>query len=310
MKHPTRMTRTEAKEEIWPALPLDQWQNACDTLHMWTQIVGKTRLELTPMMNQWWQVPLYVTPRGPTTSPIPYDERIFDAEFDFIHHELNIRVSDGSERTIPLSSRSVADFYAEYMSRLRELGIEVSVYTTPVEVPDPIPFEKDTIHASYDPEFANRFWRILVQTDTVLKEFRAYFTGKSSPVHFFWGSFDMAVTRFSGRPAPVKPDADRITREAYSHEVISCGFWPGDTRFPAPAFYTYSAPAPQGFDKQRVRPDRAFYSAELGEFLLKYDDVRAADSPRDAIFDFAQSTYEAGARLAGWDRQNLEREAA
>lgn len=294
----------------WPELTLSKWRDTCDTLHMWTQIIGKTRLLLSPPMNQWWHVPFYVTSRGLTTSPIPYGTLVFEAEFDFVAHELRIVTSAGAVIAIALYPRSVASFYAEYMQSLRSLGIDIRISTTPEEVPDPIPFEQDEVHASYDREYANRFWRILVQVDRVLKEFRARFTGKSSPVHFFWGSFDMAVTRFCGRIAPVREGADRITREAYNEEVISCGFWPGDARFDRAAFYAYAVPAPQGLEKGTIGPAAAFYSNSLGEFLLPYDDVRASASPDDAILEFCQSTYEAAAKLANWDRPSLERIAA
>ncbi|HEX8708146.1 MAG TPA: DUF5996 family protein [Pyrinomonadaceae bacterium] len=293
--------------ESWPALPLEEWKDTYATLHMWTQVVGKVRLALTPLQNHWWNVPLYVTPRGLSTSAIHYGQRAFEINFDFIAHQLLISCSDGSSRTLALAPRSVADFYREVMAALAELGIEVSIWPVPVELENPVPFEQDHEHASYDPVYANRFWRILVQSDKVFKEFQARFTGKVSPVHFFWGSFDLAVTRFSGRPAPEREGADPITREAYSHEVISHGFWPGGGAFPAAAFYSYTAPEPAGLDRQPVRPRGAFYSAEMKEFLLPYDEVRRADSPEQALLEFLQSTYEAGADLAGWERAALER---
>lgn len=293
--------------EPWPPLPLSQWRDTCDTLHMWTQVVGKTRLELTPLMNHWWNVPFYVTPRGLTTSPVPYGYRTFEAEFDFIDHHLLLLTSEGEERKIALYPRTVADFFAEYMSCLTSLAIEVKINTMPAEFPDPIRFEEDRKHAAYDKQYVERFRIILIQTDRLLREFRARFIGKSSPVHFFWGSFDMAVTRFSGKPAPQNPGADPITREAYSHEVISCGWWPGDDRFPQPAFYAYAAPAPAGLEKQVPRPAAAYWDAGLGEFLLKYEDVRTSESPDQDVLDFCQSTYEAGANVAGWDRAALER---
>jgi len=299
-------------EEEWPSLPYEAWKDTCETLHMWTQIVGKIRLKLSPMLNHWWQVPLYVTARGLTTSPIPYGRRLFEIDFDFIDHRLGLRTSEGAIERVTLAPRSVADFYAELMARLRELGIEVTIWTRPVEVPDPIPFEADREHASYDAEAAQRCWRILAQTDRVLKAFRSRFIGKCSPVHFFWGSFDMAVTRFSGRRAPEHPGgisnlADWVVREAYSHEVSSCGFWPGSGALPAPAFYAYAYPEPTGFKDVPSRPGAAFYSPELREFILRYDDVRTADDPDAALLDFLQSTYEAAADLAGWDRSSLER---
>jgi hypothetical protein len=261
-------------------------------------------------MNHWWQVTFYVTPRGLTTSPIPYKNSIFEVNFDFVDHNLFILTGDGTTKTMPLIARSVADFYWEFMASLRSLGIEVTINTLPSEVKNPIRCDEDREHSSYDPQYVNRFWRILVQVDRIFRQHRSFFIGKSSPVHFFWGSFDLALTFFSGRRAPERPDADSITREAYSHEVISCGFWPGDASFPQPAFYSYTAPAPSGLDKVSVRPDRAFYSSETSLFLLLYDDVRNADSPEQALLEFLKSTYEAGANLAHWDRQALERKAS
>lgn len=293
--------------EVWPSLQLEAWKDTYATLHMWTQVVGKIRLAQSPLVNHWWQVPLYVTTRGLTTSAIPYGPRIFEMEFDFIHHQLVIKCDDGATQTVALAPRSVADFYREVMQRLRDLGIEVKIWTTPVEVANPIPFEKDEEHSSYDPEYANRFWRILVQADKVFKDFRSRFIGKVSPVHFFWGSFDHAVTRFSGRRAPAREGADAITREAYSHEVISHGFWPGGDAFPSPAFYSYAAPEPPGLKEATIRPAQAFYSREMSEFLLPYDDLRQTASPDAALMEFLQSTYEAGADLASWDRAALER---
>jgi len=290
----------------WPALPIAEWQATRDTLHMWTQIVGKIRLKLAALVNHWWEVPLYVTARGLTTSPIPYDGGVFEIQFDFIEHRLLIETSAGPTQTIHLGPRSVADFYEEVMAALHAVGIVVKIWTMPVEVPDPIHFEQDRVHASYDAAYVNRFWRVLVSADTIFKEFRGRFIGKSSPVHFFWGSFDLAVTRFSGRRAPERPGADAITREAYSHEVISGGFWPGTGETDA-VFYCYAAPEPQGFAKQLILPSAAFYSSQLSEFLLKYEDVRTAASPREAVLDFLQSAYEAGATLGNWDRESLER---
>jgi hypothetical protein len=255
-------------------------------------------------------VPLYVTARGLSTSPIPYGHDTFDLEFDFISHRLIVRSSDGHEHSIPLYARSVADFYVEYMSCLRSLGIEVKIHRTPVEFDDPTPFDKDTHHASYDKEYVERFRRVLISADRIFKEFRSGFLGKSSPVHFFWGSFDLAVTRFNGRLAPERKDADPVTREAYSHEVISCGFWPGDRRYKNAAFYAYAAPSPADLDKQSVRPDAAHWDKQLGEFVLKYQDVRGAGSPDESILDFCQSSYAAAAQLANWDRSALERPAA
>jgi Family of unknown function (DUF5996) len=291
----------------WPPLPYAEWESTLDTLHMWTQIVGKTRRELTPLVNQWWNVTLYVTPRGLTTSTIPFGHEAFEVQFDFIGHRLLIETSKGDDRSVELRPRSVADFYEEYTSTLRSLGIEVKIHTMPDEFDDKIPFEKDTKHASYDRQSVESFRRILLSADRVFKEFRAPFLGKCSPVQFFWGSMDLAVTRFSGRRGSLPKGADAMTREAYSHEVSSCGFWPGDRRYKQPAFYSYAMPAPAGLEKEKVRPSAAYWDTQLGEFLLKYDDVRAADSPEKAILDFCQSTYEAGANLAHWDRKALER---
>jgi hypothetical protein len=273
---------------------------------MWTQIVGKVRLALTPRVNHWWNVPLYVGARGLTTSAIPYAGHTFELRFDFLDHQLLLQTSDGQVHSLPLVARSVADFYQAFLAMLHSAGIEVKIWKMPVEIPDPIPFDQNRIHASYDPEFARRFWQILVSADRVFQEFRSRFLGKSSPVHFFWGSFDLAVSRFSGRRAPERPGADSITREAYSHEVSSVGFWPG-SGIEGPAFYSYMAPEPPGFRESRVRPEAATYSAQLNEFLLMYDDVRRAPSPCVALLDFCQSTYEAGAQLAHWDRQALEK---
>jgi len=277
---------------------------------MWTQIVGKTRLALTPLENHWWNVPLYVTPRGLTTSAIPYGSGAFSVDFDFIGHKLWIRTSTDKEVSLGLYPRSVADFYAEYMAALRSLGIEVHIYRVPCEFDDLTPFDQDRHHASYDAEYVDRFRRILIQCERVFKEFRSGFVGKCSPVHFFWGSFDLAVTRFSGRAAPQKEGVDRITREAYSHEVTSCGFWPGGIRFKEAAFYAYSAPSPAGLDAEPVRPAAAYWDRQLGEFILKYSDVRIAPSPDQAILDFCESAYEAGAKLAQWNRRDLERATA
>jgi hypothetical protein len=305
--HIAGTNEASTNDKPWPELPLAAWQDTYDTLHMWTQIAGKIRLALSPRINHWWEVALYVTSRGLTTSPIPYKDGIFEVQFDFFKHLAVIQTSRGREETIELKPRTVADFYAAFMAALRELGIEVKIWTMPVEVPDPIAFESDTRHAAYDPEYAHRFWRVLVSCDSVFKEFRSRFIGKDSPVHFFWGSFDLCVTRFSGRRAPEKPQADPVTREAYSHEVISAGFWPGGGEVKGPAFYAYAAPEPEGFAQQAVQPSAAFYHPQMKEFLLMYDDVRRASSPRDALLSFLQSTYEAGANLAKWDRKELER---
>lgn len=290
----------------WPTLILEEWQDTLATLHMWTQIVGKIRLAQTPLVNHWWNVPLYVSARGLNTSAMPHGDRIFEIEFDFIDHMLRIECSDGAIKKLALRPQSVADFYREVMAAMHELGLDVQIWTMPVEVPNPIRFEDDVTHASYDAEYANRFWRALVNIDEVFKDFRSRFLGKASPVHFWWGSFDHAVTRFSGQPAPEREGADSITREAYSHEAISHGFWPGGNGVQA-AFYSYTAPEPAGLPESSLRPAAAFYSQDMKEFLLPYDAVRQAASPESALMDFLQSTYEAGANLAGWDRAALER---
>ena len=293
--------------EVWPTLPLEEWKDTCATLHMWTQIVGKIRLAQTPLVNHWWNVTLYVSSRGLATSPIPYGTRYFEIEFDFVDHQLVINTCEGYAGTVALVPRTVSAFYHEVMDTLRKLGLEISINTMPQEVPNPIPFPEDQEHASYDADYANRFWRILYQSDKVLKEFRSRFIGKCSPVHFFWGSFDLAVTRFSGRPAPPRPGADLITREAYSHEVISHGWWPGGGDIKGPAFYSYTAPEPAGLGLQTVRPEQAFYKKEMSQFLLMYDDIRTVKRPDETLMEFCESTYEAGANLAGWDRASLER---
>lgn len=297
----------------WPELILEEWQDTLATLHMWSQIVGKIRMKLTPLVNHWWNVPLYVSARGLTTSPMTYENRIFEIEFDFIDHTLRIQCSDGSLATLDLRPQSVADFYEELMEALHGLGIDVKIWTMPVEVPAPysavreaIRFDQDHTHKSYDADYVNRFWRALVGIDDVFKDFRTRFIGKVSPVHFWWGSFDHAVTRFSGRPAPPREGADAITVEAYSHEVISHGFWPGGNGVQA-AFYAYAAPEPAGLSDQKIEPAAGFYSPEMKEFLITYDAVRQSASPENALMDFLQSTYEASANLAGWDRKALER---
>ena len=291
----------------WPPLPLAEWNDTRATLHMWTQIVGKVRLALAPRSNHWWNVPLYVSACGLSTSPMPYEGRVFEIEFDFLDHELVIRTARGEQKSLALVPRTVADFYREFMDLLRSLDIRVKIWPMPVEIPDPIRFDQDTVHASYDPEAVQRFWRILVSTDTVFKEFSARFLGKCSPVHFFWGSFDLAVTRFSGRRAPEREGADPITREAYSHEVISAGWWPGTGDMTGPAYYAYAAPSPAGFAEAPVRPAAAHWDKQLSEFILMYDDVRASESPRQALLDFMQSTYDAGATLGKWARTELEK---
>jgi hypothetical protein len=295
------------RPECWPALPLDSWKHTRATLHMWTQIVGKIRLSLTPMVNHWWNVPLYVTARGLTTSRIPYRGKAFELEFDFLKHRLVLETSDGLLKTLPLGPRSVADFYRELTDMLRSAGIEVKIWPIPVEIPDPIPFAQDQVHASYQPEWVERFWRILQSVDTVFNQFRSKFIGKCSPVHFFWGSFDLAVTRFSGRRAPERPIADSITREAYSHEVSSVGFWPGSGTITDAAFYSYAAPVAKGFSEAHVQPETAYYNKQLGEFILMYDDVRTSAAPTATLLDFCESTYEAAAALGDWNRGALER---
>jgi hypothetical protein len=276
---------------------------------MWTQIAGKIRLALSPHVNHWWEVPLYVGARGLSTSAIPYGDRLFELEFDFLDHNLAIRDSSGAIRYVPLYARSVADFYRELMGVLGAMSIDVKIWPTPVETPDPIPFPEDTTHASYDAGAIEKFHRILMSVHQVLTEFRAAFVGKASPVHFFWGSFDLAVTRFCGRRAPEREGVDAITREAYSHECSSAGFWPGSGPVTDAAFYSYTAPEPQGYSQFPVRPAGAFYHPDLKEFILMYEDVRRAASPKQTVLEFVQSTYEAAATLGKWDRESLERSA-
>ena len=295
----------------WPSLDFSEWKDTAETLHMWTQIVGKIRLTLTPWINHSWHVTLYVTSRGLTTSPIPHGLFTFELAFDFIDHQLHIDKSDGNRRMIELKPRSVAEFYRMVMQALGDLELAVSINTIPNEVENAIPFDRDEEHRSYDREYANRFWRVLVQSDRIFKQFRSRFCGKCSPVHFFWGSFDLAVTRFSGRPAPPHPGGiphlpDAITREAYSQEVSSVGFWPGNAVIPTPIFYSYAYPAPAGFAEATIQPEAAFYHQKLREFALPYDAVRTARSADDVLLDFAQSTYDAASKLAGWDRDALE----
>jgi hypothetical protein len=303
------MTRPDpGTSSSWPALPVEDWTDTRDTLHMWTQIIGKIRLAQAPLVNHWWQVALYVSPRGLTTSAIPYAGGLFDIEFDFVEHQLRIRAA-GGERSVALEPKTVADFYHETMDALRALDIEVSIWTSPVEVVRAIPFTEDTENASYHPDHANRFWRQLVAADRVMTEFRAHFVGKTSPVHFFWGAMDLACTRFSGRTAPPHPGGapncgDWVMVEGYSHELSSCGFWPGGGA--EGAFYAYAYPEPAGYAEYPVRPSAAAYSAELGEYLLPYEAVRTAADPEQAALDFLQSTYEAAAENAGWDRESLE----
>jgi hypothetical protein len=302
---------THPKHSPWPALAYDEWRDTQATLHRWTQIVGKIRLVQTPWVNHSWHVPLYLTARGLTTSPIPYESRIFEIDFDFVDHQLRIKTSEGRTETLRLAPRAVADFYQELFARLKNLGLDISIRTTPSEIPDATPLDQDCTHAAYDEEQAARFWRALLQADRVFKAFRSRFIGKVSPVHFFWGSFDLAVTRFSGRRAPPHPGGipnlpDWVAREAYSHEVSSCGFWPGGDAIPYPAFYAYAYPEPEGFKSASLRPPGARYDATLGECILPYEVVRQATSPDATLLEFLQSSYEAAADLGGWDRPALE----
>jgi Family of unknown function (DUF5996) len=292
--------------ECLPALPLSSWHDSCETLHMWTQIVGKVRLALMPPVNHWWHVPLYVNSRGLTTSAIPYHGSAFELQFDFLEHQLALLTADGRELLLPLVPQSVAGFYRDFLDMLREAEIEVKIWPMPVEIPNPIRFDQDHTHAAYDRDAVERFWRILLSVQTVFDQFRSRFIGKCSPVHFFWGSFDLAVTRFSGRRAPQRAGADAITREAYSHEVSSIGFWPG-AGLGDPAFYSYAAPEPEGFSAAIVQPQANHYNPQLHEFILMYDEVREAASPSAALLDFCESTYRAAADLGCWDREALER---
>jgi uncharacterized protein DUF5996 len=297
-------------KQYWPSLDFADWKDTCATLHMWTQIIGKIRLACSPWTNHSWHVTLYVTSRGLTTSPIPHGLRIFEIGFDFIDHKLEITTSEGGRGGVALEPRSVSDFYREVMTAMKKLDLPVTINTTPNEVTDPIPFERDETHRGYDREKANQFWRVLVQADRVFKEFRSRFCGKCSPVHFFWGSFDHAVTRFSGRPAPPHPGGvphlpDAITREAYSQEVSSLGFWPGNAAMPQPIFYSYAYPEPKGFSDAKISPAGAFYNSQLREFVLPYDLVRTTQSPDDMLLEFAQSTYDAASTLGNWERAAL-----
>ena len=297
--------------EPWPELPLGAWRETYATLHMWMQIVGKVRMALTPLVNHWWNVPLYVTSRGLGTGAMPCGDREIDITFDFIEHALVVTCSDGARAALPLVPKAVADFYDQVMKLLAQLRVDVRIWPTPVEVSQPVPFPQDRQHASYDPVYASRLWRILIQTEQVFQEFRGKFIGKCSPVHFFWGSFDLAVTRFSGRRAPPRPGADAITREAYSHECISHGFWPGGTWFgkevPGPLYYSYTAPEPAGIRDEPIKPSTARFDKEMSEFILPYDAVRKARAPGQVLMQFLQSTYVAGAKCAGWNRAELER---
>ena len=296
---------------LWPQLDYGAWADTRATLHLWTQVVGKIRLTQTPWLNHSWHVALYVTAKGLTTSPIPHGTRTFEIQFDFLEQVLDIQVSDGQSRRLPLRPQSVADFYSAMMTALRELGVPVAINEAPCEIPSAIPFSQDRIHTAYDPDYARRFWQVLLQTDRVLKKFRTAFIGKSSPVHFFWGSFDLAVTRFSGRRAPLFTGkapglAAEVMREAYSHEVSSAGFWPGGNGTDYAAFYSYAYPVPAGFRERAVHPAAAFFSEALGEFLLPYDAVRTSADPDATLLSFVQSTYEAAAATAAWDRAALE----
>jgi hypothetical protein len=306
------MPSNVSNAEAWPSLPLEAWSDTCATLHMWTQIVGKIRLAQSPWINHSWHVTLYVTSRGLTTSPIPYGNRTFQIDFDFINHQITIQSSDGGMAGFSLQPQSVAAFYGRLKDEMAKLDLHVNINQKPNEIPDPIPFDQDETHKAYDQVYANRFWRVLVQADRVFKEFRARFVGKCSLVHYFWGAPDLAVTRFSGRPAPEHPGGvphlpDRVAREAYSHEVGSCGFWPGGGPIAYPVFYSYAYPEPSGFTSAPVKPNAAFYSKDLREFILPYDVVHAAESPDETLLDFLQTTYEAAANLANWDRNFLER---
>jgi len=297
----------------WPDIPYLDWEETATTLQLWMQIIGKIRLVQTPWTNHSWHAPLYLSTRGLTTSPIPHGGRLFELFFDFIDHQLVIQTSLGERRQVALKPRSVADFHGAVMGELHALELDVAIRTTPCEIVDAIPFERDTLHHHYDPDAACRFWRALLQADRVFKEFRSRFLGKCSPVHFFWGSFDLAVTRFSGRLAPVHPGGipnlpDWVTREAYSHEVISAGFWPGGGGVEAPSFYSYAYPTPTGFAQSAITPTEASWNAALGEFLLPYEAVRTASSPDDKLLSFLQCTYAAAAQGLNWDRDRLERQ--
>jgi hypothetical protein len=301
------MNQSSSETNLWPELNWKDWNKTADTLHLWTQIVGKTRLALSPLQAHWWNVPLYVSARGLSTSAMPYGTEMLEIEFDFVSHDLRFRLSDGAILSKPLRAQTVAEFYEEYQRSLAALDVSVKIQPIPVELKNPIPFAEDSEHASYVPEFANRFWRVLVRSDQLFQQFSSRFIGKMSPVHFFWGSFDLAVTRFSGRRAPPRDAADPIEREAYSHEVISAGFWPGNGGFGEAAFYCYAAPAPAGLETATIQPGSAGYNPTLGEYILKYDDLRAEPSPDEALLEFLQSSYEAAANRAHWDRSALER---
>jgi hypothetical protein len=301
------MAGNNSHQDLWPALPWREWEATATTLHMWTQIVGKTRLALSPLQAQWWNVPLYVTARGLSTAAMPVPDGVLEVEFDFAGDQLLFRTSSGARLEIPLRAQSVAAFYREYLGCLAQLGVSVTINPVPVEVKDPIPFAQDTVHAAYDSEYVRRFWHILLRVTAIFQRFSSGFVGKVSPVHFFWGSFDLAVTRFSGRPAPEQPGADAITREAYSHEVISAGFWPGNGGYGEAAFYCYAAPVPAGLAQKKAKPHAAQWDTALGEFILKYEELRREPSPDDALMEFLESTYDVAADAAKWDRAMLER---
>jgi hypothetical protein len=295
-------------EARWPDLAYDAWRETYETLHMWTQVVGKIALTTSPPINHSWGIAMRVTPRGLSTGALPHDDRTFTVEFDFVEHRLRVSVSDGRARALALEPIPVSEFYSRVMRLLDELGLGVTIWPMPVEIPAPVRFDRDTGHHSYDPVYAHRWWRLLVQIERVFTASRCTFLGKCSPAHFFWGSFDLAITRFSGRPAPPR-DGPAFMRDAYSHEVISHGFWPGSAPVLEPAFYAYAVPEPEGLKTATVRPDAAYYHRELGEFILPYDAVRRSASPERTILDFIDSTYDAAATLAHWDRAALERPA-
>ncbi len=301
------MTVTTPSSETWLALPYDEWKDTLDTLHMWTQVVGKVKLALVPFLNEWWQVAFTVTARGFTTGTIPFGHRVFQVDFDFLDHRLDIHVSDGGSRSLDLRPRSVADFYQAFMAALAELGIEVRITTNPVEVENTIPFDEDQVHASYDPDYVTRCWRILLQVDRLLQVYRTPFVGKSSPVLFWWGSFDLAETRFSGRPAPEREWPTRWMALGADQEQAAAGFWPGNGKLHEPAFFAYTYPEPPGCREAFIQPDAAIYHPDLSEFILPYDTVRTSSAPEQMILDFFKSTYEASTTLAGWDRSALER---
>ena len=298
----------EAIKTAWPSLVWNEWAATADTLHMWTQIVGKTRLALTPLQNHWWNVPLYVTARGLGTSAMPYGDDVLDIEFDFVAHELHLRLGSGQALAMKLRAQTVADFYKEYLDYLASLGVEVKIDPIPCEQPHPIRFDLDTEHKSYDKQYVQRFWQVLVEAEKVFRQFGTKFLGKVSPIHFFWGSFDLAVTRFSGRPAPPRDGADAIQREAYSHEVISAGFWPGNGGYGAAAFYCYAAPVPEKLAEAKIRPTTAGWDKTLGEFIFRYEDLRAEALPEASLLEFLESSYAAAADAAKWDREALERQ--